>query len=99
MKKRSIEEIEHELFYGSGIAKRETFADKVKVIFASVGFIVLFIGALLAVGYLVSVVVDKTSTHATEITNEAECRNEGYAWHSVKGCMTQDMFRENYIDR
>lgn len=99
MRKRSIEEIEHELMYGKGTASKDTVREKIKVIFATAGFLVVFLVALLVVGYVVSVIVDKTDTHATEITNEKECRDKGYSWHSVGGCMTYDMFVENYIER
>lgn len=99
MKKRSIEEIEHELMYGVATASGNTFKDKVKVMFASVGFLIVFVVALLVVGYIVSVIVNKTYTHATDITNQKECQDKGYAWHAVEGCMTQEMFINNYVDR
>jgi len=99
MKKRSIEEIEHELMYGTASSSKNTSKDKAKLLFAFAGFVAVFICALYAVGYVVSVIVDKTDTHATEITAEKECRDKGYAWHAVEGCMTQEMFINNYVDR
>jgi Na+-transporting methylmalonyl-CoA/oxaloacetate decarboxylase gamma subunit len=72
--------------------------DKVKEITATIGFIALFLTLLLIAGYVISVLVDATSTHASEIKTEKECRDKGYAWHAVDGCFTQERFRDSYVD-
>lgn len=81
------------------MSKKNEILEAIRVAIATVGFLALFIAGLMVVGYIISVLVDTTSTHASEIKTENECRKKGYAWHAVDGCFTQEMFINNFVDR
>lgn len=81
------------------MSSRKALLEKAKELLATLGFLLVFIGVLIVVGYIISVLVDTTSTHATEIKTEKECKEKGHAWHAVQGCMTHEVFTERYIDR
>lgn len=71
--------------------------EKVKEVFATAGFLILFISILLVIGFVIS----KTplTSNVSDIKTERECRDKGHAWHSVEGCFTQEGFIDRYIDK
>jgi hypothetical protein len=70
--------------------------DKLKEVFATLGFIALLILGTWIIGYIISSVT--IQSHPSNIKTEKECRDKGFAWHSVDGCFTQEMFINEYVD-
>lgn len=35
---------------------------------------------------------------APDYNTAKDCRDHGYVWHEVDGCMTNEVFIDNYID-
>lgn len=65
---------------------------------ATIAFMGVVVAVVGVIGYIVFQISEGATTRPDEITTAEACRSADYAWHTVDGCMTHEMFREQYID-